>query len=418
MSDSVIDAQELVNDLRMCTAYASRVGLLQDQSLLESIARAQEAINRDGQPDVQLLARALNEAVRLIAPITVADLRFGRDPVSPDNQKKGRTMQLVLTSFALVVLALIGYFMDSLRKEQEAIETLVEIQELHPQEKLNALRTLAQYERPTDRRSATYDAYRQRVVELKQISSKLARSYTTALMADNIPMFPTPTFLYKSYFDRVTPIGKQAVAGEADTQPPRHADGPAVGVTNVGAEGTGAAGGTIPFEPCVVDQQGEMQLPPDASRYPAWLRNLLSDSLNDFCFELKVFGTSGGAILTSGLSQLAYMPEIKDKISLRVNWFLPFFYGLLGSIIFVMRSVANVRTPAMEWLPITMRLGLGGVAGIVIGWFSVFTGPFGSSHVSISVPLALAFLTGYGIEILFGVLDKLIRASSDGSSRR
>ncbi|HUR87985.1 MAG TPA: hypothetical protein VMZ74_02740, partial [Ramlibacter sp.] len=117
--------------------------------------------------------------------------------------------------------------------------------------------------------------------------------------------------------------------------------------------------------------------------------------------------------LSSAIAPLGFLPEIGDKVSMRQNWFLPFFYGLLGSIIFVMRNVANLRTPAMEWFPIMMRLALGGVAGIVIGWFSFFTGPFEHTHTSVSVPLALAFLTGYGIEILFSLLDRLIKASAE-----
>lgn len=400
MAETVVDTPELIADLRMCTAYASRVGLLQDPSVLQSLSRAQQAIDRDQKPDVQVLAQALNDVVRLIAPLTIADLRFGRNPLDTRNQAKGRVMQLLLTALALVVLGLIGYFMDSLRKEQEAIATLVEIQQLRPQEKLNSLRTLAQFEKPIDRRSATYEAYQQRVVELRQINGKLIRSYTTAVTAQQIPLFPTFRFLYQNFFDRPGTVNTQA------SEP-------------VPAE---APGGKeyVPERPlCVVDAHGRMELPPEAGRYPEWLRNLLGDALNDFCFELKVFGASGtGVALSSSLVQLGYLPEIADKVSMRQNWFLPFFYGLLGSIIFVMRNVASLRTPAMGGFQITMRLALGGVAGIVIGWFSFFSGPLERSQTAISLPLALAFLTGYGIEMLFGLLDKLIRASTEPPPRK
>jgi hypothetical protein len=102
-------------------------------------------------------------------------------------------------------------------------------------------------------------------------------------------------------------------------------------------------------------------------------------------------------------------------MSIRVTWFLPFLYGLLGSAVYMMRNVASVRTSAMEWFPIVMRLSLGGVAGIVMGWFAA-----GSSSIqttaSLSVPFALAFLTGYGIDALFNLLDRISRTLGDVSA--
>ena len=63
----------------------------------------------------------------------------------------------------------------------------------------------------------------------------------------------------------------------------------------------------------------------------------------------------------------------------------------------------------MECFPIAMRVSLGGVAGIVIGWFTVAP-PNLETVSSISVPFALAFVTGYGIDVLFTILDRVNRA--------
>ncbi len=63
----------------------------------------------------------------------------------------------------------------------------------------------------------------------------------------------------------------------------------------------------------------------------------------------------------------------------------------------------------MEVFPMIVRLSLGGLAGIVIGWFSASVGT-GSPAVSgniLSLPLVLAFLTGYGIDVFFSLLDRL-----------
>ena len=159
-------------------------------------------------------------------------------------------------------------------------------------------------------------------------------------------------------------------------------------------------------------------LPEETKTYPKWMKTALRDALNDFCFQLKVISPGGsGALLSQSLNQLEFVNSIKEKVSLRSTWFLPFLYGLLGSAIFMMRNVSSVRTPAMEWFPIVMRVSLGGVAGIVVGWFSV-SKPGGLETTSLlSLPFALAFLTGYGIDALFTLLDRFNRALGEGPSK-
>jgi hypothetical protein len=129
------------------------------------------------------------------------------------------------------------------------------------------------------------------------------------------------------------------------------------------------------------------------------MRTILRDSLSNFCFQLKVLSPSGdSALLTQNFSSYTFLSKLKGKVSLRTDWFLPFLYGLLGSAVFMMRNIANVRTPAMDWFPVIMRVSLGGVAGIVIGWFSAAAGSISNSTSASFLPFGLAFLTGYGIE--------------------
>jgi hypothetical protein len=71
----------------------------------------------------------------------------------------------------------------------------------------------------------------------------------------------------------------------------------------------------------------------------------------------------------------------------RAQWILPFLYGLLGATVFMLRNVASVRTPAMEGMPMFMRVTLGGVAGIVIGWFASNSATPMQSVSGLSLPL-------------------------------
>ena len=109
--------------------------------------------------------------------------------------------------------------------------------------------------------------------------------------------------------------------------------------------------------------------------------------------------------------------ETRNKVHLLVSWLLPGLYGLLGACVFVMRDLlhdnvlSRVRGDAriVDLLTLLLRVALGGLAGIIIGWFSVPTSLTGSSAaISISsIPFGMAFLAGFSIESLFALLDRL-----------
>ena len=57
-----------------------------------------------------------------------------------------------------------------------------------------------------------------------------------------------------------------------------------------------------------------------------------------------------------------------------------------------------------------LRLALGTLAGLIVGWF-IFLLPGQTFLASIS-PFAIAFLVGYNIELIFSVMDNLIKRLS------
>jgi hypothetical protein len=107
----------------------------------------------------------------------------------------------------------------------------------------------------------------------------------------------------------------------------------------------------------------------------------------------------------------------RNKVHLLMSWLLPGLYGLLGACVYVMRdllrgngsSKAGGDARIVELLSLLLRVSLGGLAGIIIGWFSVPTSPAASSAaISISsIPFGMAFLAGFSIESLFSLLDRL-----------
>ncbi len=94
-------------------------------------------------------------------------------------------------------------------------------------------------------------------------------------------------------------------------------------------------------------------------------------------------------------------------------YFLPLLYGLLGAATFVLRTLSTeIKTLTYSYdseIRFRLRLSLGALAGMAVGWFlkpdSV------SGLVSLS-PMALAFLMGYNVEVLFSIMDKFIEVIS------
>ncbi|MBB6583829.1 hypothetical protein [Ralstonia solanacearum] len=405
----IVDADALIKDLRIAVTYAVRAGLLRDKEIIDLLETAEVGMKNGAGPDFSALTLSLNGISRVIAPITLADLHCNRDPFEEGNQKHSRVLQLFLTILALVVLLAVGTFMDALRIEQEALTSLTQIRDLRPDVKLNAVRKMAQDKSLLQAKEVFYEEYQRKVGELRQLNSKIEEATRAALAAYAIPLIPLPTTLLAQYFV------DQGAEIPASAAPEQAANVHAGRSMTAAADVTAPASGTPPNAEaeqrvilCVADSDGRFVLPQDKLMAPAWMREIMADAYMDMCFQINVLSNRSGALAIQEISeQLNYIPRLRDKVTLRATWFLPFLYGLLGAILCVMRNVASVRTPAIEWLPMIMRISLGGVAGIVMGWFSSNVNAGLESTSVLSVPFALAFLTGYGIDVLFSLLDRL-----------
>lgn len=91
-------------------------------------------------------------------------------------------------------------------------------------------------------------------------------------------------------------------------------------------------------------------------------------------------------------------------------YLLPLLYGLLGSCLHVLRTLAagiERRTHVAGRL-YQVRIYTGGLTGLVIAWFGV--GGDATSPLASLTPFALAFLAGYSVELLFAFMDRLVSA--------
>lgn len=98
------------------------------------------------------------------------------------------------------------------------------------------------------------------------------------------------------------------------------------------------------------------------------------------------------------------------------SYVFPLIYGLLGALAYILRTLSRelreMTYSEESRIRYRLRWPLGMLAGIAVGWF------FDPSDQSLPglenlQPLALAFLAGYSVELLFTGLDRFVAAFSD-----
>ena len=121
--------------------------------------------------------------------------------------------------------------------------------------------------------------------------------------------------------------------------------------------------------------------------------------------------------VTSNDAMAAYRLAVQQR-ALMINealqrYVLPLLYGLLGSCVYVLRTLAaQIRARSyVESVNIDFRLRTytGALSGLVVGWF--FSSD-SSSVITTLQPNAIAFLAGYSVDLLFSAMDRILSAFS------
>jgi hypothetical protein len=114
---------------------------------------------------------------------------------------------------------------------------------------------------------------------------------------------------------------------------------------------------------------------------------------------------SGGLIYERVVS-IYYLQLGLDVIT---RFFLPLLYGLLGTCAYIIRTVSveiqNVLYSRETHSRYQLRLFLGALAGLSAAWF------VNPTDHGITIPaVALSFLAGYSVELVFAAMDRLVGA--------
>jgi hypothetical protein len=114
----------------------------------------------------------------------------------------------------------------------------------------------------------------------------------------------------------------------------------------------------------------------------------------------------------------------QDSVILRAKYvndlfqqlFLPPLYGCVGALAYILRTLSQQAKDRLYrtendtvW---DLRISLGILAGLAIGWFLKPSGVEAATGIGLVSPLALAFVAGYSVDLLFTAMDRIVAAFS------
>jgi hypothetical protein len=109
----------------------------------------------------------------------------------------------------------------------------------------------------------------------------------------------------------------------------------------------------------------------------------------------------------------------KSTLAVLSQYLLPLLYGLIGSLAYILRTLSseiqNVTFTRGSEIRYALRWPLGMLGGVTVG---LFFDPAHFSGFAAITPLGLAFLAGYGVELLFTGLDRFVRAFTSEDAAR
>jgi hypothetical protein len=389
------DPTQLLSDAKTLLTYASARGLVSDPTIFERVTTAQQKLgqNEFTAADEQDLNKIINALAKAIHPISIEALR--NDPAIAGTQsapmrrirnllrqlpsKQDAIPGLIFVICIVVMLSIIplttlfnrlAASITELRdtEQQDYFSIIHDAREL--QEQIVADKTKAQQLDPD---------LQSKIKKLREIQTKInVNSLAIAATIDltlGVPKWLNVIFAaYGLDYSLYAAVKVPASGSSTTTQPP-----------------------TLPSQS--------------------------NAGCQDEICRNNGFAASLGITIEPSDIQGAYFArrQAESAAALLGGAMLPVLYGLLGASVYLMRRFLGEESETVRpniGMTAFLRLGLGGIAGLAIGWFWVPTSAKAIAEVSslTTAPFALAFLAGFSIELLFSLLDRIIAAINPTSS--
>jgi hypothetical protein len=404
-SDSELIA-DLLADAKVAALYGQRVGILPDAELQKAIHDV-EALPKRSWADEPVLRMQteLNKTMRNLSPITLAELK---GPEAPFVRSTGLTVQSVaFVFFSVLLVVCAAWFTLSYNQGNALIQSIQRLDETKARTRIYELAreivtdsvnpgiTSAQAEGDESIKvnAAILANYFSKTDEMESLDreAQVISQSASLFIKQNVVVIGLweqgitgvlSAFSPAPAPDPNTPAANPVTPPCADPTPPS---------TNAGAPAVIPAGSTV----------AEAILLAITHTRDQSVQLTCTDKLNFHIFDFPP------------LTQ--YLVQLQEVVNVYGLWLLPALYGALGASMFHLRRLLNPILPNPSPLRLIYRFTVGAFAGIIIAWFWTpdTTTASDAHHVGFSI-FAVAFLTGYGIDIFFALLDRLLNALTSG----
>lgn len=384
--------------------------------VIDSMTQARE---RGEHPPLAPLFAEMQK-VSSAAGVTVAQLMRRETPLGRLRQRAALATPFLIGLMTLLLTLYLAFQSSELHKADLALREYQDLVSERLQEKLYLAWKMCKYERVLNVKGpplAQLDGYQKLVDDARRL-------YAKGVAVQNLLKDSSANRYVPDLFESHGPcwlrnfaatLNTTSPSPDCETAPPAAGSGAVVAAADELKEDT-----QDPFD-CL-----KAQSRPIANDKPAKLQS--KSDLDDYVRSITCFVRSIG--ITDDYAYPVDDPiyATRNKVNLLVSWLLPGLYGLLGACVFVMRDLLLVKgrgkadgdARIVDLLSLLLRVALGGLAGIIIGWFSVPTSlTAGSSEIAVSsIPFGIAFLAGFSIESLFALLDRLNRSIGQRDEKR
>jgi hypothetical protein len=395
MDRTTVDS--LLHKARALADYAVNTGQMpEDSRIFEEIDSIAQAVGRGENPAIAPLVAEMQKVCKK-AKVTVEQL-MRRETLLGRLSQRAALVTPYLVGFMTLLLTLYLAFQSSeLHKADLALREYQDLESERLQEKIYDAWKMYHYEHVLNAKGsplAELDRYQGLVDDSKRLYEKRSAVQELLLYSSVIRYFPK-FFQYHGSTQPAAAVGSEAEASADSSEL------------------------TKPELDC--SKEPQEPLAPSANHKPAVFGS--SIELDNYRQSIACFVQSLLIGEDYDYPMVSMIYQTRNKVNLLVSWMLPGLYGLLGACVFLMRELLVVNkvhgdARIVDLLSLLLRVALGGLAGIIVGWFWVPTSRIpGSSAIEVSsISFGVAFLAGFSIDSLFALLDRLLKnfRPSDG----
>jgi hypothetical protein len=407
MDRTILDS--LLHKARVLADYAFNTGQLPEDSRIyeevDSMTRARESGEN---PAIAPLMAEMQKICKK-ANVTVDQVLHRETPLGRLSRWAVLATPYLIGFMTLLLTLYLAFQSSELHKADLALREYQDLEGEHLQEKIYQAWKMYRYERVFNVKPpglAQLDGYQQLVSDSKRLYEKRDAVQGLLLDASVIRYFPA-VFVYHRANQRVAADAVVATASDPK-QPVAAASGATVELGTTGQ----IAGFTLDCS-----KEPEVLAPPGATDQAGLFGSKVE--LENYTRSIACFVQSSQIGSYYDYPMVTMIYAARNKVNLLVSWMLPGLYGLLGACVFLMRDLLRVNAlnktygdaRIVDLLSLLLRVSLGGLAGIIVGWFWVPTSstPNSSAFSLSSISFGVAFLAGFSVDSLFALLDRLIK---------